>query len=77
MHFSNSKLSEQEQSVKSISDERPLKRCKNNLCGKMGHLEKDCRKKEADLKKKIREKAELTLIKEAKRSRKRVGRVCR
>ena len=54
------KLSEQKMSVNSISDERPVKKCKYKLCGKMGHLEKDCRKKRADSKKRKKQKAELT-----------------
>ena len=38
--FLNSKLSEQKQSVNSISDDRPVNRCKYKLCGNVGHLER-------------------------------------
>ena len=42
-------------------------RCKYQVCGKVGHLEKDCQKKKADLKKRMKQKAELTLKKQRDR----------
>ena len=60
------KISEQKQSVNLISDVRPAKRCKYKLCGKVGHVEKDCRKKRADLKKRMMQKAELISKKQKK-----------
>ena len=49
-----------------LSNDRPVKRCKYELCGKVSHLEKDCRKKE-DIKKRIKQKVELTSKKQRDR----------
>ena len=62
--FPNSKLSGQKKSVYSISDDRLVKRCKYKLCGKVGHLEKDYRKKKADLTKRMKQRS--TNLKEEK-----------